>query len=276
MRKWIIAFSCIIIAALAIIFFTSGSKELTVEQRKCIDAAYQKCQLAVEKEAAALEKWYLSRCGEHTKRAADSLAGWTAKRKIMFLSKEELAQYTKEVLDKEVFSEADCQKKIVSAIAHVSKSWLDAEDELSIQTDCFELSSKAKAEKIRASGMSIPNNDLRGQVIRSLQTEGVSLVAGELAAQIAVQMATSAGILGTGAALSWETFGIGLVVGVVGGSMMNIIHDNWIMDPAGKVQDQLDAQIRKTAAAQKKLFRESLMKALEARRWEWIDQISKS
>ena len=276
MQKWIIAFSCIIIAALAIIFFTSGSKELTVEQRKCIDAAYQKCQLAVEKEAAALETWYLSRCGEHTKRAADSLTGWTAKWKTVFGSKEELAQYTKEVLDKEVFSEADCQKKIVSAIAHVSKSWLDAEDELSIQTDCFELSSKAKAEKVRPSGMSILSDDLRGQVIRSLVAEGSSLIAAELAAQVAVQMATSTGILGTGTALSVEPLDISHVVVVVGGSMMNMIRDNWIMDPAGKVQYLLDAQIRKTAAAQKKLFRESLMKALEARRWEWIDQISKS
>lgn len=271
MQKWIIAFSCLIVAALAVIFFTRGSKELTEDQLKYIDAAYHKCQLAVEEEASALEKWYLSRCGEPTKNAAESLTGWTAKWKTVFGSEEELALFTKEVLDREVFSEAMCQDKIVSSIAHVSRNWLDAEDELSIQTKCYELSSKAKAEKIKTQRMNVIGNDLRAQVIRSLQAEGISLVAGELAAWAAVQMATSAGILGTGAALSWETFGISVVVGVLVDLTVG-----WIMDPAGKVQNQLDEQIRKTAAAQKKLFREMLMKALEARREEWVDQILKS
>ena len=271
MQKWIIGFSCVIVAALAIIFFPSGSKELTEEQRNYIDSAYRKCQLEVEAEAVAVEQWYLSRCGTPTKNAADALTGWTAKWKTLFKSKEELAKYTEEVLAKEVLSEAACQNMIISSIAHVSKSWLDIEDELSIQTGCFELSSKAKAKEIGTPVIRPSDDELRAQVIRSLQAEGISLVGGELAAQVAVQLATSAGILGTGAALSWETLGIGLVVGV-----LLDLTVGWIMDPAGKVQDQLDTQIRKTAEAQKILFRDTLMKALEARREEWVDQISKA
>ncbi|MGC3971470.1 MAG: hypothetical protein QM775_30255 [Pirellulales bacterium] len=57
----------------------------------------------------------------------------------------------------------------------------------------------------------------------SVSREVVSFVAGEIAAQIAVRTATavaarlgvSAGVLGTGAASSWGTFGLGLVAAVV-------------------------------------------------------------
>lgn len=45
------------------------------------------------------------------------------------------------------------------------------------------------------------------------------------------------------------------------------------MDSEGKIQNKLDDQIKATAAAQKKNFRETMMKLLEARRKEWEEEI---
>lgn len=48
-----------------------------------------------------------------------------------------------------------------------------------------------------------------------IESQLVSLVAGEVLAQVAVRLGVSAGLLGTGAASGWATFGIGLLAAIV-------------------------------------------------------------
>lgn len=78
--------------------------------------------------------------------------------------------------------------------------------------------------------------------------EVVSFVAGEIAAQIAVRVATavatrlgiSAGILGTGAASGWATFGLGLVAAVVIDVAIDKITRAAGYDPVAKVAAKVD------------------------------------
>lgn len=65
--------------------------------------------------------------------------------------------------------------------------------------------------------------------------EFTSFVAGEVLTVAGVQLATSAGIIGVGAASGTVTFGIGLIAGIIVDAIINAV-----MDPAGELSDQLN------------------------------------
>ena len=86
--------------------------------------------------------------------------------------------------------------------------------------------------------METNGNDLQAGVGSQL----VSLIAGEVLAQVAVRMGVSAGILGAGAASGWATFGVGVVAGVV---IDQIVSQIWsfVSDPEKELTHQVQKQI---------------------------------
>lgn len=75
-----------------------------------------------------------------------------------------------------------------------------------------------------------------------LAIELVSLIAGEVLTQVAVRIGVSAGILGTGAASSPATLGIGLVVSLIIDQLVSWIWD-WWADPRGNLARELDNKL---------------------------------
>jgi len=59
---------------------------------------------------------------------------------------------------------------------------------------------------------------------------------------MAVRMGTSAAVLGAGAASSWWTFGIGLVVGVIVDQIIAAVW-GWTYDPHGKLVAMMNTKI---------------------------------
>ncbi len=89
----------------------------------------------------------------------------------------------------------------------------------------------------------------------AVSREVVSFVAGEVAAQVAVRVATavaarlgvSAGVLGTGAAAGWATFGVGLVAAVVVDAAISQAAKMAGYDPTARVSEKVQgvlAQVR--------------------------------
>ena len=82
-----------------------------------------------------------------------------------------------------------------------------------------------------------------GKLRDDVAVELVSLVVGEVLAQAAVRLGVSAGILGSGAAYGWVTFGAGIVLGLVVDQLISWAWD-WWADPRGEVaallNDRLD------------------------------------
>lgn len=72
--------------------------------------------------------------------------------------------------------------------------------------------------------------------------EVVSLIVGEVLTQVAVEFGVSAGILGAGAVLSWETFGIGIVVGVIVDAIVSWVW-NWYADPKGELAVKINRKL---------------------------------
>ena len=75
-----------------------------------------------------------------------------------------------------------------------------------------------------------------------IATELVSVITGQVLTQVAVRLGVSAGILGTGAASSWATLGIGFVVGLIVDQIISWVWD-WYADPKGSLSAELDTKL---------------------------------
>lgn len=89
-----------------------------------------------------------------------------------------------------------------------------------------------------SNAMQMASSDLQSNISSQL----VSIVVGEVLTQVAIRLGVSAGILGTGAASSWATLGIGLVVGIVIDQIVMTIWNSW-SDPEGKLVESLNQQL---------------------------------
>jgi hypothetical protein len=72
-----------------------------------------------------------------------------------------------------------------------------------------------------------------------VSTEVISLIAGEVLAQVAVRLGVSAGILGGGASTSWATFGVGIGVGLIVDQLVTRVWE-YLADPAGDLATELN------------------------------------
>jgi hypothetical protein len=81
-----------------------------------------------------------------------------------------------------------------------------------------------------------------GDLRADIATQLVSIIAGEVLTQVAVRLGVSAGILGTGAASAWVTFGIGVVVGLIVDQIVSWVWD-WWADPRGNLAVELDKKL---------------------------------
>lgn len=77
-----------------------------------------------------------------------------------------------------------------------------------------------------------------GDLYANVNTQLVSLLAGEVLAQVAIRLGVSGGILGAGAASSWATFGVGLLASLVVDQLVTRLWD-WWADPEIELALQL-------------------------------------
>jgi len=68
------------------------------------------------------------------------------------------------------------------------------------------------------------------------------VIVSSVVVMIAARMGTSAAVVGTGAATSWWTFGIGLLVGVIVDQIIATIWD-WTYDPRGQLATMMEEKI---------------------------------
>lgn len=92
---------------------------------------------------------------------------------------------------------------------------------------------RAVARAAAATGSSL-RADLAGEL--------VSTIAGEVLAQVAVRLGVSAGILGAGAATSWASFGVGLVVAAIVDQLVTWIWHR-IADPVANLAAELNGKL---------------------------------
>lgn len=264
--KYIIA---VIIALICILagWVLFGHRSLTAAERQALDEAYNKAKASIATHAAALENWYLDYCKEATLETAESLTGlkatWTV---IVNMGDEKkIQEFAEGVIAKHLFTPEQCENQLYTEIGKTLMEWRDIENELAEKTECYSLESSHNAAAQKGTPADFQHDLVRKKIYETI----VLFVGTEVATEIVLATASSIGIISTSAAFSPETLGISLVAGAVIAYIVNLF-----TDPEKDVRVMLDEQVKKTGATQRKIFEETLNKALESQRKDWENKIS--
>lgn len=272
MKRLLVILAALVTTA-GLSFFLYGQLRANEQEhavrKQAIEHAQAVCQAALEARADELEKWYLADKA-HTQAMAEDLNGlkskWVIAKTSVSGNEKERKQFFTEVSRQHLHTPQACEQETAKVIAELLRDWAEEEDRMAVELGCAELfHSQEEVNMPRGERQSADHTStLQKQVAADLAT----LVGSEVAAACVTRLGVSAGILGAGATLSAETFGISLVVGIVAD-----LGVNWYLDTEGKIKQSLDEQVTKTAAEQKKKFRELMQKALDAQVSQWKKQL---
>lgn len=239
------------------------------ERSRALDKAYAACEAATEARAQELEDWYLedkSRTLNMAKELNSMKGKWVMAKTMMSGNKAERERFFKDVSSRYLHSPQDCEKKTAWVVAELLRDWTDAENLLAVELQCSGLG--VGETQVAVQTQKKQELDHSSTLQKQIAADIVALVGGEAAAAGVTQLGVSAGILGTGAMFSVESFGISLVVGVV--VDMGV---DWYLDTEGELRKSLDDQVERMAAAQKEKFRETMKQALKEKRKQWEKEL---
>ncbi|MEZ6064115.1 MAG: hypothetical protein R3B90_00050 [Planctomycetaceae bacterium] len=205
----------------------------------------------VDEQSAPVHEFFRS-ARSKTRDYAGEVLGWSSKWKLVkdyVTSGEEHSEFLRERFNAMVFSEDELNQVVEAVVAAHLRHIEDVESEMLVRleadlerlpADTFSstidrAAIAATLEVALQDAVSSAQGDLRAAVGREL----ASWIAGEIITQATIQLATSTGILSTGAASGTVTFGVGIVVGLIVDAIVTEIY-NQAYDPAGKLSDTLN------------------------------------
>jgi hypothetical protein len=254
---------CGIIAAFAIQFFWDDvasviglTKPLTPQEIVARDLSW-----AAEQSASGIAprldpvREIFAQARQGSRAFVDDALGWDSKWKLItdFVSSgDEHSQFLKEQFSKRMFSPEQLERAVESSVDGYMKHLEDVDSQLLVrlQADLADVPIEKlplgiDRNEIRrildaalAEARTAAEADFRGMVGREI----VSLVAGEVLAAAAVELGTSTGILGAGAASGTVTFGAGLVVGVIADYAVSWAYEQ-LFDPPGELTKRVNQQL---------------------------------
>lgn len=190
-----------------------------------------------------------------TRSYAEEVLGWTSKWKLVkdyVSSGEDHPRFLKERFDAMVFSESQLDTLVEQVVADRLRHIDDVESQMLVrlEADLSQMPSGSFGASIDRSAIARTLADAMQDAVTSAQgdlkaavgRELASWIAGEIVAHAALQLATSSGILGTGAASGTVTFGVGVVVGLIVDAIVTQIY-NAVYDPAGQLSEQLNSHL---------------------------------
>jgi len=198
-----------------------------------------------------------SNAHENVPSYSESILGWKSKWNLILdklpgNDQDRHEQFLKQQFEQKIFSPEQLEAAVKQAVRERLVQVRDIENQMLIglradieglpdleQLDgqsANEFESRLQSALVQAS--EVVSKDLSS----TIESQMVSLVAGEVMAQVAIRLSVSAGILSTGAASSWATLGIGLVAGVVIDQIVTRIWD-WWSEPEAELSFQISNQL---------------------------------
>jgi hypothetical protein len=184
---------------------------------------------------------FFSEAKGHAKAFADDVLGWYSKYKLIRGQHE---QFLAETFRKHFFGPDELRQAMTNAVeAYVAE--LEAIDNrmlVDIRMDVADLPAAASLSSMPVPDLQKRYREMCGRIGgvagADLTVDAgravADLIVGSVVAMIAARMGTSAVVVGAGAASSWWTLGIGLVVGVIVDQIIATVWD-WTYDPRGKL-----------------------------------------
>lgn len=159
------------------------------------------------------------------------------------------AQFLQERFATRIFTQESLETVIQSAARDYLKRLDDVDSQLLVrlQADLSGLPSASWSTRIDPQAIETTLNSAIRQSLAAINAdlgysvglELASFIAGEVLAKAALQLATSSGILATGAASGTVTFGVGVIVGFIVDAIISWAYDK-LADPVGELSRRLD------------------------------------
>ncbi len=187
-----------------------------------------------------------------------AILGWGSKWRIVadatpFTRGDRHREYLKEQFELQVLNGDDLTKAIQQAVSEFLANMRSIESKMlvDLRVDVEDLSQTyglgmMNADEVQShfdaaiiNAMQVSGYDLRSNISSQL----VSIIVGEVLTLVAVRWGVSAGILGTGAASGWATFGVGVIVGLVIDQLVSAIWSRF-SDPTKNLEEELNLQLK--------------------------------
>jgi hypothetical protein len=218
--------------------------------------AEQECERVIDEHVKALDTFFTD-SKKNTRPFAGDALSWGSKWRLVidhvpYTSGGRHEKYVRERFEEYVFTPSqleDAVKQVVSSyLAHVCS--IEGKMLVNLRADVAEFPTAYPIGQLDETKLRATYDEALQQAIdatgKDLQanigTELVSIITGEVLTQVALRLGVSAGILGTGAASSWATLGIGVVVGLIVDQIVSWVWD-WWADPKGNLAAQLDTKL---------------------------------
>lgn len=193
----------------------------------------------------------------NTQHFAEVALGWGSKWRLIadrvpFTKGSRHETYIRGEFEQTVFSAEQLEDTITSAVAGYLAEIRSIESQMLVSLradvagfpDAFPIAKLDEAQLIAKFEEAIQRAIAAtgSQVQADIGTQLVSIIGGEVLAQVAVRIGISAGILGAGAVSGWATLGIGVVVGIIVDQIVSWVWD-WWADPTGNLASNLDTKL---------------------------------
>ncbi len=208
----------------------------------------------MDDQVAPIRKFFTS-ARMRTRGYAEDVLGWSSKWKLVkdfITSRSEHPAFLKERFDATVFTEQELDAVVESVVASYLRHVEEVESQMLVRLEAdlasFPATSigpavdRAALAKVLEGALRDAMNSAQGDLKAAFGRELASWIAGEILAQATIQLATSSGILGTGAASGTVTFGVGVLVGLIVDAIVTEIY-NQVYDPAGELAKQLNSHL---------------------------------
>lgn len=259
--NWLIAiFAVLIIGYFVQDYVSEGGGDPVA--REAFSRGKKTCQEAVAQRAKEFEGAFLQR-KSRSKEVAETLTGWTAKRKTVFGSEEELNAWVTQQVEEGLYSPAENQKLLAQYISLVVEDWKNEENRMARELGRPVVGKHREAAPVEVGKIQIPPG-MSHELWKQIACDIAANLGGEIAGALAAELAVSGGIITVSAGSSWATCGISVVVGLLVGWVADLI-----MDPTADVEKQLNDQLEKNAAQMRQKFEKVMLKVLDQRAKEW-------
>jgi hypothetical protein len=192
---------------------------------------------------------------QHTRPYAEKTLSFDSKWKMVtdfVTNKGDHPRFLRDKFDEIVFSQPQLNQLVESVVANYIRHLEDVESQMLVRmkADLANMSEDGFSGSIDQQSLAAAlDGALRaavaasqGDLQASVGLEIASWIAGEIIGQAAVQLATSSGIIGTGAAAGPMSFGLTLVVGLAIDQVISEIY-NQAYDPVGELSRTLNGHL---------------------------------
>lgn len=221
-----------------------------------LDWADRECERLVAEHLIALEQ-YFADAKKGTPQFAETALGWGSKWRFVadrlpFTRSDRHEEYLRTAFCEHLFTPEDLDAQIRRLVKNYLDSVRSVEDQtlIRIRQDVADLSpgllvgemDQAGLRAVFAEAMKKAAEHTGSSLGEDVAQQVVGLVVGEVLTQAAVRLGVSAGVLGTGAASSWATAGVGLVIGIIVDQIISWVWDR-LADPSGHLAREMDTKI---------------------------------